>query len=281
MMSSGQGEIPDRRYSPRALGARFGEIPKPTVYSLDERRPRGNARRSVPGDDFRALAANFDPQINDGRGIVTEISTMAGRRLVGSYAANGSLSLVELVKNRGKKVLFIENDLSMGDALSPVISTVVDQLIAAAASPRFTGRGRIFLFLDELPTLRVKKLAMALTLLRQNRLCVIAGVQNIDRRYMNEPNNRSEIDALLASFQNLILMRNDGNTAGYISSRLGKTKVRDRFDNPDGSAGFSIREEAVIETEELRSLGIGDAFCRLGYDPAFRFHFNRYTIRNG
>ena len=30
-MSSGQGEIPDWRYSPRALTRRLGETPRPTV----------------------------------------------------------------------------------------------------------------------------------------------------------------------------------------------------------------------------------------------------------
>lgn len=259
-----------RRLNNRSLRERLGAMDKNDYYK----------RFSGAGSRFAAHAKLFAEHGDDeGRGIVTEIVTMVGRQFVGSFGEAGEFSVANVIRERGGRVVFLQNDISLGGTLSAVLSAFYDMAISYAARPNAMPRGRVFLFLDELATLSSKQLELALTLLRSQRVCMIGGLQNISRLRMNSPTAPDRAEALLEAFQNVIAMSCTSDTREYLKKRFGKTRVMERYDSSSGKLELRPTERYVVEDYEFEELRIGDAFCQLRGQAVFKYHFDRYIFR--
>lgn len=230
------------------------------------------------GSRFTAHAKFFtENKDSEGKGIVTEIITMVNKQFIGAFGEAGEFSIADFVEKRGGRTVFVQNDISLGNTLAPILTAFFDMAICYAARPG-KPRGKIFVFLDEIATLHMRQLEMALTLLRSQRVCIVGGLQNVSRQRMNEPNNPAKTDALLESFQNVIAMDCMVDTQEYLKKRFGKTQVMERYDAPNGRLELRPRERSVVEDYDFADLRCGDAFCKIRGHAVFKYHFDKYVF---
>ena len=182
-------------------------------------------------------------------------------------------------KTSGKR-LFITWREDMTASLAPLIAACVDIVCTATLSLAPDLQRRLWLLLDELPSIgKIGSLVAALTKGRKHGLCCVAGVQStaqLERLY-----GRESAIVLRSCFRNLAvfgLAKADPDTCETFSRALGERVVdRAQQSRSRGASGSSqsvailrVRERLVLPAELAELPDLTALLCLSGPQPVRR-----------
>lgn len=229
--------------------------------------------------DLKAMATYIeDPRSGQTLGVVAELQQLVREIFVGNFAKRGNLSIREIIKNKGGKVVFVEYDLSIGATLAPIYKLIIDMAIKQALC-RKENEGNVYFILDEFRLLpHLMHIDNGVNFGRSLGAKFIVGVQNVDQ--VSAAYGEGTAASLLSGFATNISFRvNDKNSREFIRGLYGENIKLLTYSSAVQSRGISeqIREASVVEDNDITSLGVGEAIVGIMNNPPFKFRFRRYV----
>ncbi len=229
-------------------------------------------------EDFRALSSyiseDSSPQT---QGVLSELQQVVREVFVGNFAKAGTLSLRNLVREKGGNKIFIEYDLSIGNMLSPVYSLMFDMAIKEALG-RKRSDGNVYFVCDEFKLLPyLSHIDDAVNFGRSLGIKFMVGIQNVEQIYENYGEERAR--SIMSGFMTSINFRvNDAKSREYIQGLFGKNQKLESFVPVTQSKGIveTQREAYVVEDWDITRLKTGEAIIGLPENNPFFFKFNKY-----
>lgn len=210
-------------------------------------------------------------------GVMGELSSMVQELFQGVFARKGDFSIRQFIRQKGGRVLYIEYDLAVGEALAPIYSLLMDQAFKEALSQERT-RGNVYLVVDELKLLPyIQHLDDAVNLGRSMGVKVIASLQSLSQLYALYGEHKGR--AIATGFASLFAFRpNDAVSRDFVREHFGKNVVLEQLLGSRSPAP-ERREGWAVEDWDLSVLSKGDAVVGLAEAPPFSFHFDRFPER--
>ena len=211
-------------------------------------------------------------------GIMGYINSMLNDLFVGVFAERGragSISMRSLVRNKGRKILFVEYDLSVGETLGPMYRLLFDLALKEALGGRSEKKGNTYLIIDEFKLLpNLIHIDDALNYGRSLGVKVIAGLQSINQLYAIYGSDRGKV--LAAGFMNCFCFQTfDLDSRRFIMERFGETYENLAMNSRSNPISVQ-RNGHVVEDWNILDMKVGQAYISLvGYDP-FLFQFSYY-----
>ncbi len=231
--------------------------------------------------DLRAMTSYIsNPESPQTQGVMSELQQITREIFIGNFAKKGSLSMKNLIKNKGGKTIFIEYDLSVGGMLSPIYTLMFDLAIKEALG-RNRSEGNVYFITDEFKLLpNLQHIDDAVNFGRSLGIKFMIGVQNVEQIYAEYGEERAR--SLMSGFSTNISFRvNDQKSREYIQSLYGRNQKLDSYLPVIQSKGFveTQREANVVEDWDISRLRIGEAIIGLPLIEPFIFRFNEYITK--
>ncbi|MDR1643506.1 MAG: type IV secretion system DNA-binding domain-containing protein [Clostridiales bacterium] len=236
-------------------------------------------------NDLTAMSSYIDGTGEQSKGVLSEIQTASREMFIGNFEKAGTLSLRQLVRNKGGRAVFIEYDLGIGATLAPIYSLMFDLAIKEALC-RTKSEGNVYFICDEfklVPNLR--HIDDAVNFGRSLGVKFMIGIQNVEQIYEaysgKAGGNGRLAKSILSGFSTNICFRlNDFESRDYIKKLYGDNRKKEVYSSTVHSRGLieNIRDGRVVEDSDILSLPIGRAIIGLpGFEP-FRFQINDYKL---
>ena len=211
------------------------------------------------------------------QGVKSELDQTVREIFIGNFSKTGTLSLKNLVKQKGGRKVFIEYDLSVGKMLTPIYSLMFDFAIKEALS-RNKSNGNVYFITDEFSLLpNLEHIDDAVNFGRSLGIKFMIGIQNVEQIYDNYGEERAR--SIMSGFLTGIMFRvNDGKSREYIQQRYGKCQKIESYIPTNQVQGLieSQRESFVIEDWDVNNLLIGQAIIGMPNVQPFVFRFDEY-----
>jgi len=232
-------------------------------------------------EDLRAMSSYIsNPESAQTQGVMSELQQITREIFIGNFAKRGTLSMKNLIKNKGGKTIFIEYDLSVGGMLSPIYTLMFDLAIKEALG-RNRSEGNVYFITDEFKLLpNLQHIDDAVNFGRSLGIKFMIGVQNVEQIYDEYGEERGR--SLMSGFSTNISFRvNDAKSREYIQSLYGRNQKLDAYLPAVQSKGFieTQREANVVEDWDISRLRIGEAIIGLPAVEPFIFRFNEYITK--
>lgn len=228
--------------------------------------------------DLRAMSsyiANDDSAQT--QGVMSELQQVVREIFIGNFAKNGTLSLKNLVRNKGGKTVFIEYDLSLGSMLTPIYSLMFDIAIKTALG-RKRSEGNVYFITDEFRLLPdLKHIDDAVNFGRSLGIKFMIGIQNVEQIYDNYEEERAR--SILSGFSTSFTFRLiDEKSREYVKGIFGKNRKSDVYMPVVQTKGLmeEQRDGNVVEDWDITGLKIGEAIVGLPGEEPFTFRFDEY-----
>ena len=230
----------------------------------------------VDSPDANAALSYISGDNAQSQGVLSEMYSIIREIFIGVFAEKGAFSMREFVRNKGKKTLFIEYDLSIGSMLTPVYRLMFDLALKEALG-RNKPQGNVYLICDEFKLLpHLRHIDDGVNFGRSLGVKVFAGVQSIEQLY--EIYGQSRGRNIAAGFSSLYAFRsNDTSTREYVSGLFGKNIIMEKYQRLDNQIVEEKRNGQTVEDWDLNSLRVGEAIVGLPFSQPFRFYFDLYT----
>ena len=219
-----------------------------------------------------------DPKSGQTLGVLSELQQGTTDVLIGNFAKKGTLSMRDLVRHKGKKVVFIEYDLSIGSVLGPVYQLLFDLAIKETLSRR-ANEGNVYFIIDEFRLLpKLTHMDDGVNFGRSLGAKFIIGVQNVEQVFhvYGEELARS----MLSGFSTTVSFRlNDYKSREFVKNLAGANGRVTSYESGNKMKGVieQFRDTTVIQDYDVNSLKIGEALILRNGNPPFRFRFREYT----
>lgn len=228
-------------------------------------------------DDLKAMVSYiFDDRSPQTQGVISELQQLSREIFLGNFKKPGTLSMRNIVRNKGGKFVFIEYDLGIGNMLSPIYSLLFDLAIKEALC-RKKSEGNVYFITDEFSLIpNLQHVDDAVNFGRSLGVKFMIGIQNIDQVYENYGENRAR--SLLSGFLTSICFRvNDGKSKEYIRELHGVNRKKEIYMASVQGRGIveSVRDANVVEDWDITRLGIGQAIIGFPGMPPFVFQFKK------
>lgn len=228
-------------------------------------------------DDLKAMVSYiFDDRSPQTQGVISELQQLSREIFLGNFKQEGTLSMRNIVRNKGGKFVFIEYDLGIGSMLSPIYSLLFDLAIKEALC-RKKSEGNVYFITDEFSLIpNLQHVDDAVNFGRSLGVKFMIGIQNIDQVYENYGENRAR--SLLSGFLTSICFRvNDGKSKEYIRELHGVNRKKEIYMASVQGRGIveSLRDANVVEDWDITRLGIGQAIIGFPGMPPFIFQFKK------
>lgn len=210
-------------------------------------------------------------------GVLGEIQNMVRQVFVGNFAKAGTLSIRNLVRNKGGKKIFIEYDIGIGGMLKPIYSLIFDLAIKEALC-RAKSDGNVFFVCDEFKLLpNLQHIDDAVNFGRSLGIKFMIGIQNIDQ--IIEIYDENMTKNMFSGFLNQIAFKvNDHSTRNYLVERFGVNRKRTLLKGGTGTQE-SIERANVVEDWDVLNLKLGEAIVGVNYCEPFKFRFEEYISK--
>lgn len=220
------------------------------------------------------ISADDSPQT---QGVLSELQQVTREIFIGNFAEVGYLALRDLVRKKQGKTIFIEYDLSVGKALTPIYSLMFDLAIKEALS-RKRSEGNVYFITDEFRLLPyLEHIDDAVNFGRSLGVKFIIGLQNVEQIYESYGEERAR--SILSGFQTIIsFYLNDEKSRDYVKGVFGKNRKLESYLGKIQSKGVieETRDAYVIEDWDITRLRIGEAIIGLPELDPFIFKFDYY-----
>lgn len=204
-----------------------------------------------------------DGKNNQALGVLSEAIVMIKDSFFGVFGEAGDFSIREFVRKKGRRTLFIEYDMAIGEALSQVYSLLLDlALKEALGRQEKKERGNVYVIIDEFKLLpNLTHIDDAVNFGRSMGLKVAAGLQSMAQLY--DVYGKDKGLSIAAGFSSVMAFRsNDWLTTEYVRDAFGLNYLSET--TLAGSLPSTERREGhVVEAWEVSKLKPGEAFIRI------------------
>lgn len=206
-------------------------------------------------------------------GVLAEIQQVIRQVFVGNFARSGTLSIRNLVRNKGGKKIFIEYDIGIGAMLAPIYSLLFDLAVKEALC-RVKSEGNVFFVVDEFKLLpNLQHIDDAVNFGRSLGIKFMIGIQNTDQ--IIEAYNDNMAKNIFSGFLNQFAFKvSDHSTRDYIKERAGQNRKCTTFKTT--SVQETIETANVVEDWDIGRLRLGEAIVMLNNADPFKFGFKEY-----
>jgi type IV secretory pathway TraG/TraD family ATPase VirD4 len=225
--------------------------------------------------DANAVMSYISGDNAQSQGVLAEMYSIMREILIGVFAERGMFSMREFVRNKGKRTLFIEYDLSIGSMLTPVYRLMFDLALKEALG-RNKPQGSVYLICDEFKLLpHLRHIDDGVNFGRSLGVKVFAGVQSIEQLY--EIYGQSRGRNIAAGFSSVYAFRsNDSATRAFVSGLFGQNIVLEQYQGANNQMVEDKRNGQTVEDWDMNNLKIGEAIVGLPFSQPFRFQFDMY-----
>ena len=228
--------------------------------------------------DLKAMTSYIeDEKSGQTLGVVAELQQMVREIFVGNFRKKGGLSMRQLVRQKGGRVIFVEYDLGIGAMLTPVYRLLIDLAVKEALC-RTSNEGSVYFFIDEFRLLpHLEHIDDGVNFGRSLGAKFFVGIQNIDQIAAAYGQNLAR--SILSGFGTTLAFRvNDAGSREYIKGLFGRNIKLQTYLSAVQNRGVSeqIREGYVVEDEDITNLPVGQAIIGAPGCQPFRFQFKRY-----
>lgn len=226
-------------------------------------------------DDLKSMVSYiFDDRSPQTQGVISELQQLSREIFLGNFKKEGTLSMRNIVRQKGGKFVFIEYDLGVGNMLSPIYSLLFDLAIKEALC-RKKSEGSVYFITDEFSLIpNLQHVDDAVNFGRSLGVKFMIGIQNIDQVYENYGENRAR--SLLSGFLTSVCFRvNDDKSKEYIKSLHGVNRKKEIYMASVQGRGIveNVRDAKVVEDWDISRLGIGQAIIGFPGTEPFVFQF--------
>lgn len=211
------------------------------------------------------------------QGVKSVLDQAVREIFIGNFCKTGTLSLKNLVRQKGGRKVFIEYDLSVGKMLSPVYSLMFDFAIKEALSRKKSG-GNVYFITDEFSLLpNLEHIDDAVNFGRSLGIKFMIGIQNVEQIYENYGEERAR--SIMSGFMTGFMFRvNDHKSREYIQQRYGRCQKIESYipTNQKNGVVEQQRESSVIEDWDVNNLIIGQAIIGMPNVQPFVFRAKEY-----
>ena len=228
--------------------------------------------------DLKAMTSYIeDEKSGQTLGVVAELQQMVREIFVGNFRKKGSLSMRQLVRQKGGRVIFVEYDLGIGAMLTPVYRLLIDLAVKEALC-RTSNEGSVYFFIDEFRLLpHLEHIDDGVNFGRSLGAKFFVGIQNIDQ--IAAAYGQDMARSILSGFGTTLAFRvNDAGSREYIKGLFGRNIKLQTYLSAVQNRGVSeqIREGFVVEDEDITNLPVGQAIIGAQGCQPFRFQFKKY-----
>ena len=228
--------------------------------------------------DLKAMTSYVeDEKSGQTLGVVAELQQMVREIFVGNFRKKGSLSMRQLVRQKGGRVIFVEYDLGIGAMLTPVYRLLIDLAVKEALC-RTSNEGSVYFFIDEFRLLpHLEHIDDGVNFGRSLGAKFFVGIQNIDQ--IAAAYGQDMAHSILSGFGTTLAFRvNDAGSREYIKGLFGRNIKLQTYLSAVQNRGVSeqIREGFVVEDEDITNLPVGQAIIGAPGCQPFRFQFKKY-----
>jgi type IV secretory pathway TraG/TraD family ATPase VirD4 len=225
--------------------------------------------------DANAILSYISGDNAQSQGVLSEMYSIIREIFIGVFADKGAFSMRKFVKDKGKRTIFIEYDLSIGSMLTPVYRLMFDLALKEALG-RNKPQGNVYLICDEFKLLpHLRHIDDGVNFGRSLGVKVFAGIQSIEQLY--EIYGQSRGRNIAAGFSSVYAFRaNDTATREFVSGLFGKNIVLEQYQMLNSQMVEEKRNGQTVEDWDLNSLAVGEAIVGLPFAQPFRFHFDTY-----
>ena len=228
--------------------------------------------------DLKAMTSYIeDEKSGQTLGVVAELQQMVREIFVGNFRKKGSLSMRQLVRQKGGRVIFVEYDLGIGAMLTPVYRLLIDLAVKEALC-RTSNEGSVYFFIDEFRLLpHLEHIDDGVNFGRSLGAKFFVGIQNIDQ--ISAAYGQDMAHSILSGFGTTLAFRvNDAGSREYIKGLFGRNIKLQTYLSAVQNRGVSeqIREGFVVEDEDITNLPVGQAIIGAPGCQPFRFQFKKY-----
>ena len=211
------------------------------------------------------------------QGVMAEFQQAAREILIGRFAEKGDFSIRKAIREKGRKVIFVEYDLSIGKTLAPVYALLMDLAIKEAVS-RDRKQGNVYFILDEFRLMSaLDHMDNGINFGRSLGAKFILGLQNVEQIYdvYGEYAGRSILSGCSTMISFFVP---DRASRDLIKERSGSNLRLASYMSIVQSRGISeqLMNGSAIEDWEISNLPVGTAIVQHINDRPFRFHFKYY-----
>ena len=209
-------------------------------------------------------------------GVLAEIQQTIRQVFVGNFAKPGTLSIRNLVRNKGGKKIFIEYDIGVGGMLSPIYSLLFDLAIKEALC-RSKSDGNVFFVVDEFKLLpNLQHIDDAVNFGRSLGIKFMIGIQNTDQ--IIEAYNENMAKNIFSGFLNQFAFKvSDYSTRNYVKERAGQNRKCTTMKTT--SVQENIETANVVEDWDIANLKLGEAIVMLNSSEPFKFGFKEFISK--
>ncbi len=229
--------------------------------------------------EFRYVSTHIsDPNSAQTQGVVAEMNSIINKVFIGNFAREGSISIRNLIRERGRRKIFIEYDINAGEVLTPIYNLLVDMAIKESLSKTANHKGSVYIFIDEFKLLpHLSHIDDAVNFGRSLGIKMIIGLQSITQMYDNYGENRAK--SILSGFLNCFFFRvNNYESRQYIKECFGTCIERILYNQQNG-LGDHIMQSDVVKDKDITRLGVGEAIISLPNCEPFVFKFDEWNHR--
>lgn len=231
---------------------------------------------------FRGSAYSInDPESGKTLAVMSILRRLAREVFSGDFKKIGFLSIRELVRDRGGKVVFIRHDPGQGKVLAPVKRLLLDLAIHETLTRKRVEKGRVFFLLDDFHLLpALEHAGEGVCSARNSCVRFVVAVQNLEQ--LAAVYGKKKARVIASGMGTVLTFRiSDPDTRKYVQSRYGANlKQMLRFSPAlnRGVAG-SVHPGNVVEDCDLLNLGRGQAIVGLPAQRPFCFRFDNAPER--
>lgn len=225
--------------------------------------------------DMQSICSYIAGSGGQSQGVMAELFSVVREVFIGVFAAKGGFSMRNFVRTRGRKVLYIEYDLSIGSVLTPVYRLLFDMALKEALG-RQNNQGNVYLICDEFKLLpHLQHIDDGVNFGRSLGVKIMAGLQSIEQLYEIYEESRGK--NIAAGFSSIFAFKaNDITTRDYICNLFGKNILLERYTSTGAQYVEEKRIGQVVEDWDMAKLQVGEAIVCLPFSNPFQFRFDIY-----
>lgn len=211
-------------------------------------------------------------------GVISEFNQLLGEIFIGDFRKKGTLSMRELVREKGGKTIFLEYDISVGNVLTPIYRLLFDLAIkeTLSSSQRNAPKGNVWFFIDEFSLLpNLKYIDNGINFGRSQGAKFIIGIQNIPQIYHEYGEDLGQ--SLLSGIRTVFSFHvDDIKSREFIQNRYGFAQKKLTYSDPQGKALINVLPMKVVEDWNISNLNTGMCIVGLPEGNPFLFQFGEY-----
>jgi type IV secretory pathway TraG/TraD family ATPase VirD4 len=228
--------------------------------------------------DLRALTNYIALDSPQTQGVLSELQQVSRTLFMGNFKKTGDLSIRQFIRERGKRVIFIEYDLLYGHLLTPVYKLLFD-LALKEALRQGDRPGNVYFLLDEYRLLpNSSHLEIAANFGRSKGVKLMVGLQSVAQLYALY-NSQALAESLLSGLATCVVFAlNDASSRDFIKLRFGRNKKRLAYLPTVNIQGMqdAFYDGFVVEDWDITTLKKGDAIIAIPEREPFLFSFAKY-----